>query len=153
MRAVSSGDDEAFPVLLEQVPRERLDERSEAGSTAAIVAAAKGRLSMLKSLLDAGASLEARTGRNFTPLTVAIVEGHHDVAKHLVLERRADIDTAVGSPAFTPRQWAKQCGHRELAEMLAAEPLRRSEIDIALAAQAKAHAEREAKKRKPRSGT
>jgi hypothetical protein len=50
-------------------------------STAIHIAAKKGHLAVVKVLVDAGANLEARDHRGWTPLFVALASGHEKIAR------------------------------------------------------------------------
>jgi len=79
-------------------------------------AARKGDARRVRELLDRGADVNARDKRGFTPLHVAAVNDHVDVAK-LLLEHGADID-ARDKYGFTPLDLARETGHVGVARVI-----------------------------------
>lgn len=74
---------------------------NQGGMTALHYAARDGRVDAVRLLLDAGASVNERTlGDESTPLLVAVINGHYDLALEL-LERGADV-TLASEDGATP---------------------------------------------------
>jgi len=77
---------------------------AKGGLSALHHAVRQGYLATSVALLDAGASLNEKTGDGHTPLLVALVNGQFDVAMELI-RRGADVNTASDSHGVTPL-WA-----------------------------------------------
>ncbi len=86
------------------VPGARFDALCDAAADLNIFAAtARGRLEAVRSLLDGGASVDARDGQQWTPLHVAVATGQAPIVD-LLLERGADVHAPHGQgspPLFT----------------------------------------------------
>ena len=78
------------------------------GDRAIHLAAAHGRLSILKVLIEAGADLEARDHEHATPLVLACVNGNTDCTEQLLA---AGARAASKWQYLTPIQWAFVKGH------------------------------------------
>jgi hypothetical protein len=88
-----------------------------AGDPAALrSAAAAGELSQLRALLDSGAALDGRDGRDWAALHHAVIAGKADAAA-LLLERGAD-PNARGQFDLTPLHWAALKGRADLVKLL-----------------------------------
>ena len=78
-------------------------------------AAEKGNIEAVKQHLAAGADVNAKDQRRWTPLHHAAYEGHKQVAELLIA---AGADVNAGD--MTPLHWAANRGHEEVAELLIA---------------------------------
>lgn len=79
-------------------------------------AAKDGNLDQVKSLIEQGADIEAKTDNGSTPLHWAAASGHTDVA-NLLLEKGADIE-AKDRGGWTPLHWAAANGQTDIANLL-----------------------------------
>jgi hypothetical protein len=82
-----------------------------------LAAARKGDAAVVKSLLDKGADVNAKSPYGSTPLFFACDRGHVEVAK-LLIERGADVnvkDTFYGATALT---WASMKGRVDMIKLL-----------------------------------
>ena len=79
-----------------------IDKTNDIGATAFLVAAANGRLEIMKYLLSKGANRDAVNNDGLTALMGESVEGHIDIVKYLVEELKVEVDkvTKEGSTAF-----------------------------------------------------
>ena len=96
--------------------------RKEAGPTGLDIfeAAAAGKLSRVRKLLDEGAAVDDRAADGFTALHLAAFFGRLDVAR-LLLERGADPNApSTGQMRVTPLHSAVSGRHRDLASLLLA---------------------------------
>jgi len=89
------------------------------GVRAIHIAAAHGKLEMIKLLIRAGANVDAASKSGFTPLHEAAAGGHIDCARAL-LKRDASLEMATKA-GFTAFGMAHACGHASLARILAEE--------------------------------
>ena len=70
-------------------------------------------------MLKGRAEVDSKDGKyGWTPLSWAAYHGHLEVEKWLVLEGRADVDSAYGE---TPLSWAAKKGRLEVVKWLVAE--------------------------------
>lgn len=112
--ALQGGSLRAAEALLAD-PSLDLNALNEAGESALMIAALKGRLDWVQRLLDKGAQLD-KTG--WTPLHYAAT-GPEPAVVRLLLERGAKVD--AGSPnRSTPLMMAAQYGNPESVELLLA---------------------------------
>ncbi|MGC4115067.1 MAG: ankyrin repeat domain-containing protein [Myxococcales bacterium] len=79
-------------------------------------AASEGRVDSLRSLLDGGASVDAKGPQDWTALHAAVIAGQAEAAA-LLLERGAD-PNARGRYDLTPLHWAAMKGRADLAKLL-----------------------------------
>lgn len=79
-------------------------------------ASSDGDVAHVRALIDAGEPLDAQGDNGETPLTLALVGGHPDVAA-LLIERGADV-TARNRGGFTPLHAAAYAGIAEIAALL-----------------------------------
>ncbi|MFT5086063.1 MAG: ankyrin repeat protein [Candidatus Latescibacterota bacterium] len=86
------------------------------GNTALMVAAATGDVELTRTLIEAGAEVDARGRIGNTALIYAAQEGHAGIVKMLV-KAGANI-TAHNDYQVTAGNLAKGYGHRDIAEML-----------------------------------
>jgi ankyrin repeat protein len=77
---------------------------AKGGLSALHHAARQGYVDVAKALLDAGASLNEKTGDGHQPILVALINGQFDVAMELI-KRGADLNVASDSHGVTPL-WA-----------------------------------------------
>src|SRR5262245_20146250 len=99
-RAADSGDSKQLNDLLRQGAP--VDQRGGSmDETALIIAARHGHLDMVRTLVDAGADINARTKYNDTALTGATAFCHPDVALFLI-ERGADVNAKNSESAMPP---------------------------------------------------
>ncbi len=80
-------------------------------------AARKGDATLVKSLLDRGADVNAKARYDVTPLAVACDKGHFEVVK-LLVERGANLNAEDTFYHSTPLGWAAENGHVEIAKFL-----------------------------------
>ena len=79
------------------------ERRPAGGMTALLFASREGKVDAARALIDGGADVNQTGADNTSPLLIAIVNGHYDVAS-LLLERGANPSTADGngrSPLYT----------------------------------------------------
>ena len=81
-----------------------------------IEAAKKGDTVSIKTLLDAGADVNAKNGNGFTALMWAAGRGHTEIAQAL-LDAGADVN-AKGNDGQTALMAATQAGHPQIAQAL-----------------------------------
>lgn len=84
-----------------------------------LAAARKGDAVEVKSLLEKGASVNAKTKYGATPLSYACDRGSVEVVK-LLLERGADVNVKDSFYNATPIVWAAQRKHAEVVKLLIA---------------------------------
>jgi hypothetical protein len=82
-----------------------------------LAAARKGDLAQVKSLLDHGADVNAKSPYGSTPLFFACDRGHIEVIK-LLLDRGADLNTEDTFYHFTPLSWAVEKDRPEIVKLL-----------------------------------
>ena len=109
----AAGNEALVGQLIDQAT---VDWRDDYGHTALHRAAYRGHTPVVTRLLDAGWSLEARSGAGRTPLTVAACIGELETAKCLLL-RGADMDTQ-NNHKRTPLHEAYNYGHSEVIKTL-----------------------------------
>jgi len=81
-------------------------------------AATVGPVEMVRALLDAGANVNAKDSRGFTPLTLTIAADHQDLAiVRLLIERGADVNCRAGT-GETPLDWAEKFGFPQAVALL-----------------------------------
>lgn len=85
--------------------------------TALLVSARHGNLGMVRTLLDAGADIDARSKYNDTGLTAATAFCHADVALFLI-ERGADVNAKNSSYGSTPLILATECNDADVVRAL-----------------------------------
>ncbi|XP_076680396.1 ankyrin repeat-rich membrane spanning isoform X3 [Andrena cerasifolii] len=95
-----------------------VDDRDENGSTALILAAAKGKIHFVRELINHGADVNAEDGDNWTALLCAAKEGHTDVCLEL-LEHGADLEHR-DMGGWTALMWATYKGRSPTVTMLLA---------------------------------
>lgn len=86
------------------------------GSSALMLASAKGHTEMAKVLIDKGADVNAAKPNGWTALMGAASSGHLDIVKMLV-ERGADVN-ARHAYGYTGLKLAKGKNHKQIAEFL-----------------------------------
>ena len=84
-----------------------------------LAAARKGDAVAVKSLLEKGASVNAKTKYGATPLSYACDRGSVEVVK-VLLERGADVNVKDSFYNATPIVWAAQRNHAEVVKLLIA---------------------------------
>jgi ankyrin repeat protein len=77
-----------------------IHERSNAGTTAFILAVRKGDMATVQTMLKAGANVNEKRPDLATPLLVAIINGHEDLVD-LLLDKGADPNAEGGTTALT----------------------------------------------------
>ena len=83
-----------------------------------IKAALDGDLDKLRSLIDAGADVNAEDNEGTTPLMLAAYEGYEEVVK-ILIEAGADVVNARDSTyGKTPLMWAAAGGHESAVKIL-----------------------------------
>ncbi|XP_076230105.1 ankyrin repeat-rich membrane spanning isoform X1 [Nomia melanderi] len=98
--------------------RVQVDDRDENGSTALILAATKGKIHIVRELINHGADVNAEDGDNWTALLCAAKEGHTDVCLEL-LEHGADLEHR-DMGGWTALMWATYKGRSPTVTMLLA---------------------------------
>jgi ankyrin repeat protein len=95
-----------------------VDERGGSmDETALTIAARHGNLGIVKTLLKAGADINARTKYGDTPLTAATCFCHANVAEYLI-ERGADVNVKNDGYGSTPLMLASECNDVEIVKAL-----------------------------------
>ncbi len=87
------------------------------GQTALLRAARDNKLSIVKSLLSAGADINKATPNGATPLYIASQKGYTEIVKLLVSDSRTDINKATQDGA-TPLNIASYKGYTEIVKLL-----------------------------------
>ena len=87
------------------------------GNTPLLSAVQKGRVTISKMLLEAGANAGHLSVAGFQPLTIAAIEGHTEIVKLLLKIDTIDVDYA-GSGHRTPLSYAAHHGHVEVVKLL-----------------------------------
>jgi ankyrin repeat protein len=101
-------------------------------ATPLMIAAAVGTPELVKTLLDAGANVNAKDSRNMTPLMFAVAKNHQDPAViRLLIDRGADL-TVQSNVGETAADWA-----RKVAAPAGMEALKIARTDSPAAAPAK----------------
>ncbi|XP_035709866.1 kinase D-interacting substrate of 220 kDa B isoform X2 [Folsomia candida] len=96
--------------------RVAVDDRDENGSTALMVATAKGKLNFVRALLEHGADINAEDVDNWTPLLFAAREGFDEIVADLI-DHGAGLDHKdIGG--WTPLMWACYKGRTKSAKLL-----------------------------------
>ncbi len=114
IEAINFGDDAAAVSIVRAAPD--VEFRIAAGRTALIQAAFKGRLPVVRALLERKAKTDVRDLYGFTPLLYAAQEGHQEIVRTL-LEAKASVNLPSWE-GFTPLMAAQRKGHTAVAEML-----------------------------------
>jgi len=114
--ACLSGSDECVQLLLAQ-PSPQVDRRGVGGWTAAHCCAATGNLATLRLLLSGGAAVDAADDDGLSPLHVACIGGHADVARAL-LEGGAAPLRPSGPKGWTAAHWAAALAHVDCLRLL-----------------------------------
>jgi tetratricopeptide (TPR) repeat protein len=92
------------------------EERRE-GITPLMEASAAGHAQIVQMLLDAGASVNARTTNGATALFGACQHNHKDIVE-ILIQSGADINARLKSDGTTALYWACFSGHQEIVEVL-----------------------------------
>ena len=117
LSAISSDDaDELARLLAANNAQSLLSLTATNGKSALMVAAKKGRLSLARSLVEAGADVNAITDTNGTPFMFAILGNSQQVAQWL-MDQGADVNT-VGSNGWTALTIAAAKGNVPLLQWL-----------------------------------
>lgn len=111
MQTVQRDNREFFDFLLKR--RARLNVRNRNGETALSLAAYRGALEFVRSLVEAGADINLY---GWSPLIYAAFNGHADVAEYLI-KRGAEVN-AVTENGSTALLFAARFGHIELVRLL-----------------------------------
>ncbi len=86
--------------------------------TALLAAAGIASPAVIKALVDAGADVNAKDGRSFTPLMLAIIANRQDAGViKLLLDRGANLK-AQSNTGETPADWARKMGGRVALDAL-----------------------------------
>ena len=84
-----------------------------------LAATRKGDIAQVKALLDKGASVNAKTRYNQTPLFFACDRGNLEIAK-LLIDRGADVNAKDNFYNATPLTWAMSKKNKEITALLIA---------------------------------
>jgi hypothetical protein len=83
-----------------------------------MIGATSGSPELVKTLLDAGADVNAKDGRNMTPLMFAVAKNHQDPAViRMLIDRGADL-TVQSNVGETAADWARKVGAPAGVEIL-----------------------------------
>ncbi len=122
-RALKSGNLPALKTLLQRNPQ-LAKERGTNGNTLVNLAASIAanadrdlRLTLVETLLNAGADVNDSNDRGWTPLHQAAYSNQGDIAEVLI-HRGADLDAEAHGSGGTPLIVALFWGHREIADLL-----------------------------------
>ncbi len=80
-------------------------------------AASRGEAAVVRSLLEAGASVDEPNEYGATALILASMGGHADVVR-VLLEAGADADLADGFYRLKPLEWAAENAHKDIVSLL-----------------------------------
>ena len=80
-------------------------------------AASRGEAAVVRSLLEAGASVDEANEYGATALILASMGGHADVVR-VLLEAGADSDLADGFYRLKPLEWAAENAHKDIVSLL-----------------------------------
>ena len=80
-------------------------------------AASRGEAAVVRSLLEAGASVDEANEYGATALILASMGGHADVVR-VLLEAGADPDLADGFYRLKPLEWAAENAHKDIVSLL-----------------------------------
>jgi ankyrin repeat protein len=94
-----------------------VDETTDVGDRALVLACRRGHLDVVKLLVAAGSRVEAQAGEKFGPLVTAALRGRLEVVKYLVEEAGADV-ARTGLDGCTPIRCAAREGHADIVEYL-----------------------------------
>ncbi len=114
IRAAVNGRDKSIALLLDR--KASIASKDLKGQTALSWAAYHGQLDALQVLLDRGADKESKNSDGQTSLHRAAANGKQSAVK-VLLEHGANAE-AEDSAWLTPREWAMQNGHIDIAYML-----------------------------------
>jgi ankyrin repeat protein len=109
------GDSEVVKLLLQAGADMEL-RTTDGGWTSLILAVSKNRVDTVRTLISAGAKLQATDDRNHDALTEAVYQGHWDVARMLI-EHGAQVNTA-DHRGNTPLHCAGHRGDPEFTRFL-----------------------------------
>ena len=98
--ATQNGVDQSSDTIVSRPQRETLVGKT-GGMTALLHAAREGRAEAVEALLDGGAEIDQQSGDGATPLVIALLNGHFDLAMKLI-ERGADPNTATYTDGIAP---------------------------------------------------
>ena len=98
--ATQNGVDRSPDIVIARPQRETLVGKT-GGMTALLHAAREGRAETVEALLDGGAEIDQQSGDGATPLVIALLNGHFDLAMKLI-ERGADPNVATYTDGVAP---------------------------------------------------
>ncbi|XP_032596558.1 leucine-rich repeat serine/threonine-protein kinase 1 isoform X2 [Drosophila grimshawi] len=118
--AVSAGDERTVRVLLEALGRERqiiVNMAPSGANTLLFIASQSGFESITQRLIDAGADGRSHAVTKYSPLYVAVHNGHYGIAK-LMLERFPELIQQATVERWLPLHAACINGHIRLLELI-----------------------------------
>jgi ankyrin repeat protein len=115
LEAAEKGNLKTVTDLLESSASPNVKRQNE-GSSALMLACAKGHTEVAKALIDKGADVNAANQNGWTALMGAASYGHLDIVK-LLVERGADVN-ARHAYGYTGLKLAKGKNHKQIAEFL-----------------------------------
>ena len=98
--ATQNGVDRSPDIVIARPQRETLVGKT-GGMTALLHAAREGRTEAVEALLDGGAEIDQQSGDGATPLVIALLNGHFDLAMKLI-ERGGDPNIATYTDGVAP---------------------------------------------------